>query len=100
MDKEIRWTLQAEISFEEIVSYLENEWTHKEIESFFRSFEKTIVYISKQPLMFRRTNIKDIHEALITPHNLIIYKIYPSHIDLISFWNTRKNPKIKSKSIK
>jgi len=45
--------------------------------------------------MFRETNIANVHEALVTPHNLLIYKIYPKRIDLITFWDTRQNPKKK-----
>ncbi len=42
--------------------------------------------------MFRKAHELEIHEAVITPHNLLIYKIYPTHIDLITFWDTRQDP--------
>ncbi len=98
MAKEIRWTSEAENTFETIVNYLEKNWSKKEVSNFVQATFRTIDFISKQPLIFRKVNIKDVHEALITPHNLLIYKISSSHIDLIMFWDTRKNPK-KKKSI-
>ncbi len=47
--------------------------------------------------MFRKTNKKNVREALVTEHNLLVYKIYPDHISLITFWDTRQNPKKKKR---
>lgn len=69
-----------------MIKYLEEHWTEVEIEKFVTATDKVIDYISVYPRMFRATNKKNIHEALITPHNLLIYKIYSSHIDLLTFW--------------
>lgn len=45
--------------------------------------------------MFRATNKKNVHEALVTPHNLLIYKVYAHQIEIITFWDTRRNPRKK-----
>ena len=37
----------------------------------------------------------NVHEALITSHNLLIYKVYPTRIDLLTFWDTRQHPQKK-----
>lgn len=57
--------------------------------------DKTIRHISLNPEMFRKSNKIDVREALITKHNLLLYKIKRETIDLIAFWDTRKNPKRK-----
>jgi plasmid stabilization system protein ParE len=95
MVKEVIWTPEAEASFERVIQYLHENWTDKEIEKFIRATDEVITYITKNPKMFRKTNNDNVHEALVTPHNLLIYKIYPKRIDLIAFWDTRQNPKKK-----
>ncbi len=92
MAKEIRWTEESIKTFNSVIEYLQKEWTEKEIENFVKATDRVISYISDNPQMFRKTNKKNVHEALVTPHNLLIYKIYSSHIDLITFWDTRQHP--------
>lgn len=99
MVKEVRWTPESIQAFDEIIKYLESDWTEKEISAFVNATEVVVEFISVQPRMFRKTNLKNVHEALVTPHNLMIYKIYPRHIDIITFWDTRKNPKKKHRVI-
>jgi plasmid stabilization system protein ParE len=93
--KEIRWSEEAELTYERVLEYLQAKWTQREINNFIHQTEEVLEYISQSPKMFRKTNRKNVHEALVTPHNLLAYKIYTRHITLIAFWDTRKNPKRK-----
>jgi plasmid stabilization system protein ParE len=95
MAKQVRWTSEAETTFEGVIEYLESKWTDREIEKFVSATNRVVDYISEQPKMFRKTNKRNVHEALLTTHNLLIYKVYPTHIDLITFWDTRRNPRKK-----
>ncbi|MBL7902456.1 MAG: type II toxin-antitoxin system RelE/ParE family toxin [Bacteroidia bacterium] len=92
MAKQIIWTPEAEATFEKVIAYLLENWTEKEIRNFVTSTFSVIAYISEHPFMFRKTNKRNVREALVTPHNLLIYKVYPDRIDLITFWDTRQNP--------
>jgi plasmid stabilization system protein ParE len=95
MAKKVIWTPEALSSFKNILQYLQENWTEKEITNFIKATNNTVEYISKNPKMFRATNKKNVHEALVTSKNLLIYKIYPSKIDIITFWDTRRNPRKK-----
>lgn len=95
MTKGVVWTTEAEATFVAIINYLEVEWSEVEITQFINSTERVVKLISEHPKMYRKTNRKNIHEALITPHNILIYKIYSTRIDLLTFWDTRKNPRKK-----
>lgn len=97
MAKKIIWTPQAEESFKKVLIYLRANWTEKELLFFINKTETTISYISNNPKLFRKSVKMGFHEALITKHNLIIYKITPRTIYLITFWDTRQNPKWKLK---
>jgi plasmid stabilization system protein ParE len=93
MAKAIIWTPEAEETFDAIINYLENNWTEREIEYFINTTNKVIELLAENPKIYRKTNRKNIHEALVTPHNLLIYKINTTHIDLLMFWDTRQNPR-------
>ena len=97
MAKEIIWTPQAERTFAKVIKYLEEEWTEKEVEKFIVATENVKVHISQRPEMFRKSSKEGIHEALVTKHNLLLYKIKEKTIDLITFWDTRQHPKKKSR---
>ena len=100
MAKEIKWTIEAENTFEKVIEYLNAEWTERKVANFINATNKTITYISENPLMFRQSKRQNIHEAVITKHNLLLYRIKPKHIELLTFWDTRKNPKKKFKTKK
>jgi plasmid stabilization system protein ParE len=100
MVKEVRWTNEAVESFKNIIHYLEENLTKQEIENFIPATDNVVAYISKHPEMFRKTNKRNLREALVTSQNLLIYKVYKSHIDLITFWDTRQHPRKKKKFIK
>ena len=97
MGKEVRWTPESIESFNRIIEYLQSDWTEREIENFVKATDDVIDYISEHPNMFRGTNKKNVREALVTPHNFLIYKIKSTHIDLILFWDTRQHPRKKPK---
>ncbi|MCC6370336.1 MAG: type II toxin-antitoxin system RelE/ParE family toxin [Bacteroidia bacterium] len=95
MAKEIRWTGEALSTFERVMNYLEENWTPKEIEYFVNSTDRVIRYIAQNPNMFRPSGVKGIREALITPHNLLLYKTKTNSVDILLFWDTRQHPKKK-----
>lgn len=95
MAKEIIWSPQSEVTFYKVIEYLQDNWSDKEVDNFLAATEKVINYIAEHPLMFRKTNKKNIHEALVTPQNLLIYKIYGDCIVLITFYDTRQSPRKK-----
>lgn len=96
MVKKVIWTPQAEQTFETVLDYLEMEWSEKEKVNFVKATDKIIQLISRQPYLFRRVSKPGFREALVTKHNLLLYKIKENSIDLITFWDTRKDPKKKA----
>ncbi|HYG14652.1 MAG TPA: hypothetical protein VEC12_02795 [Bacteroidia bacterium] len=93
MEKEISWTIEAERSYAQIIEFLQKNWTDREIENLINATEFILTHIAKNPKMFRKARKANTHEVLITYHNLLIYKVYSTH--LLLFWDTRQNPKQK-----
>ena len=89
----IVWTKEANGNLDQIISYLEKEWTNKEIKSFFVKLEKAIALLSARPLLFRATNKrKQIHRCLLTRQVSIYYKIVNETIVILSIFDNRQNP--------
>ena len=92
MALQIIWSPEAEETFEKIIEYLQKNWSDKEIEKFLAKTEKVLKQISSRPKMFRRSEKENIHEAIITPHNLLLYQINENNIELLGFWDTHQDP--------
>ncbi len=95
MAKKIVWSDHAIFTFNKVIEFLEKEWTLKEIQHFILETERVIEFISEHPYIFRNTKYFNIREVLVTPHNLLVYKIDSEQIILITFWDTRQNPNRK-----
>ena len=97
MARQIIWLPKAEEKFDEIIAYLQNNWTEKEVSNFIKRTEKVLQLILAFPKLYRRSKRKNIYEAFITKHNLLLYRITRHKIELITFFDTRQHPKKKFK---
>lgn len=61
----VRWTIEAEDTFAEIIDYLENRWTEKEIAFLVRETHKVIDQIEMNPYQFKACHVKDVRKALL-----------------------------------
>ncbi len=97
MVKEIIWTPLAEKTHDAVIDYLEQEWSEKEVTNFIVKVNNIVLHISRHPLAYRSAGKEDVREAIITKHNLLLYRISGQIIYLLYFWDTRKNPARKPK---
>ena len=95
MVKEIRWSSRAIEDFESVLNYLKNNWSEKEVITFIQKAEKLTTLIVHNPFIFRKTSAKNYREALITKHNLLIYKVTKKQILVLTVWDTRMHPNKK-----
>ena len=102
MAYKIVWTLNAELTFEAVINYLEFAWGEKQIINFLKASEKIIQKVSQFPHSFRTSKYEAIHEVLITKHNLMIYEVIENKkfVVIHAIWDTRQNPKKKPSKFK
>ena len=96
MGFEIIWTQKAIKTFSQRISYLQENWTEKEIFNFTERVNEYLVTLKTQPLMFRKsTRLKHTHIGVIIKQVSLIYRIKPKSntIELIAFIDNRQNPK-------
>lgn len=101
MAYKIIWSPEAEKTFNKIVEYLDTNWSENEIITLVSKLEKVISFLRENPYLFRSSEKENIHEVLITKHNLLLYQINIElkTVELLNFWDTRQhqNKKLKRK---
>ncbi len=48
--------------------------------------------IDENPFLFRKMGTKNFREALITKHNLLVYKVTKKQVFVVTVWDTRMHP--------
>lgn len=90
------WSPLALNNFHEVISYLGENWNDAVIKSFVLRTEKVIQLISEHPQIFRQISEQNsIREAVITKHNLLLYRIDKTQITLLAVFDTRQHPQKK-----
>lgn len=97
---EIEWTDEAINSYSEILEYLNARWPLTVTTNFIFKTENVLKRIAENPKRFRKSELKQFHEVLITKHNLVIFLVDDSSVKLITFFDTRQNPKKKKRIVK
>jgi len=94
MAYKIRWTKEANETFDKIIEYLENRWTDREIVNFVNKTNQILKQISERPEMFKSSFKMKIRMGIITKQTSIFYQIDIQNktIVLLSFWDNRQNP--------
>ncbi|CAG5008085.1 hypothetical protein DYBT9275_04190 [Dyadobacter sp. CECT 9275] len=83
-------------NFHGVITYLEENWDGTVIRDFVLRTEKVILLISEHPEMFRQISESNtIREAVITKHNLLLYKVFNNKIVLLAIFDTRQHPRKK-----
>ncbi len=97
MSYKIIWAPLALETFENVIEYLNKNWTGKEIKKFVNKTFETIELLKESPYIFRSSEKENIYEAIIDKNNILIYQIDETkkEIDILSIWDTRQNPKKK-----
>ena len=96
MALEIVWSPRALDNFHEVILYLEKNWTDLVVKDFVTRTEKVIQLISEHPEMFKQVSDQNAsREAVITKHNLLIYRVYTNKILLLTVFDTRQHPRKK-----
>lgn len=89
----IVWTDRALTNLDNIMEYLEKEWTQKETTQFFRKLENRIHLLSQRPLLYPLTKSrKNVRRSVLTSHITIYYRVKKDTVEILTLFNSRRNP--------
>ncbi|TKB96581.1 type II toxin-antitoxin system RelE/ParE family toxin [Pedobacter cryotolerans] len=91
---EIVWSDFALNELEKTITYLEENWTEKELKTLALRLESILILISENPFLFQASDVKkDLRRAIILKHNTLYYRLKNNKIEIISFFSNRQNPR-------
>jgi len=92
MSYQIIWSPQANYSYQQILKYLQNRWTEREINNFIERTEEGLSFISQNTLLYRYSKQNDSYKSVVTEQTSLIYQINQDKVELLSFWDNRQDP--------
>ena len=91
---QIRWSQEAINNLEDILAYLNSNWTLKETQAFKSQLSKIITIIETSPKIFPKSLIiPNLRKAVVNKHTIVFYRSSKSGIDIVYLFNTKRDPK-------
>jgi len=88
------WSVTAIADLKNIIQYLEQNWTEKEINQFAIRLEKRLHIISSNPRLFPETSKrKRVRKSVLTKHTVIYYFVSRNLITIARLFDPRQDPK-------
>jgi len=90
----LQWSDQALSDLKNIINYLTEHWTQREIQNFARRLDKRLNLIVANPALFPKTSKrKDIRKSVLTKHTVIYYEKREKVVTIVTLFDPRQNPK-------
>jgi len=101
MNREVRLSSRALHKLENLLDYLEKEWTLKVKHTFILKLDKSFKQIQKLPDSFPESEkVKGLRKCVVTRQTTVFYKFTESQINIVTIFDTRQNPKRLKKETK
>lgn len=92
------WSDEALKNLKNILAYLEENWTHKEINKFALLLDHQLNLISNQPFLFPKSEkSKGLRKSVLTKQTTIYYRLKGYEIQIMSLFDNRQDPNKMSK---
>jgi plasmid stabilization system protein ParE len=87
------WSDEALENLKNIIAYLENHWTSREISKFVKLLDKKMDLIKANPHQFPKSERYGTYrKSVLTKHTTIYYEINDFEVNIISLFDNRRNP--------
>jgi plasmid stabilization system protein ParE len=86
------WSERAVSDLKNIISYLEENLTEKEISKFTRKLEKQISIIREQPTAFVATKHNNVRRSVMLKQVTLYYHVEDSTVRIVTLFDNRQNP--------
>jgi plasmid stabilization system protein ParE len=94
MDYKIVWSDESLKNLDDILSYLEEKWTAKEIIRFKSKLSRQIELISANPLLFPVSQFQPrLRKAVLSKQTTIFYEAKGKNIFIAYIFSNKMNPK-------
>jgi plasmid stabilization system protein ParE len=88
------WSDKALSDLQNIINYLTENWTQKEIKNFARRLDKRLDLIIINPKLFPASTVrKSMRRSVLTKQTVIYYEVKARAVNIIALFDSRQNPK-------
>jgi plasmid stabilization system protein ParE len=91
MPYSIIWSPVARITYYQILDYLDEEWTLREIENFIDRTEQALTHISQNPLLYNYSKTSDTYKCVLVKQVSLFYRLKAERVELLIFWDNRQD---------
>lgn len=85
---------RAEKNLDEIIHYLESEWSISVRDNFLALLKEKIEFIASNPWMYQASKKrKRIRRCVVGSQNIIYYQIKGNEVEIITVQDARRNPR-------
>lgn len=93
MIRAIRFSKSASTKLENLLIYLEKEWSMKDKENFIRKLDKSLLQIQNHPVSFPSSEkIKGLRKCVVTKQTTFFYKCSDHAINVVALFDNRQDP--------
>jgi len=94
MDYKIFWSDEAQDNLRGIISYLESEWSERELIFFKKKLSRQLDLIAKNPRIFPISEVQPrLRKAVLSKHTTIFYEVSGYEIHLVYLFSNRMDIK-------
>lgn len=87
------WSSEAEQNLNDILTYIEEHWTHKEVENFLSKLDKCIFLIQNKPKLFPPTKQRaNLRRCVLSKQTSLFYSYIESTIYIVALFDNRRDP--------
>jgi len=86
----VTWSPTARITYYQILEYLLENWTFKELETFIDRTEEVITHICNNPLLYPYSDESNTHKCVVVKQVSLFYRVKLNDIELLVFWDNRQ----------
>lgn len=88
------WSDEALFNLKEIINYLENRWTQREIKKFSQLLDRQLKLIEDNPYLFAESqNSNGLRKSVLSKQTTIYYRIQDNEIQIMTLFDNRQDPK-------
>jgi plasmid stabilization system protein ParE len=91
--REIILSKTAAAKLENLLNYLETEWSERVKHNFIGKLDKSLKQIGKYPLSFENSQVKpNLHRCLVTKQTTLYYTFNIKRVYIVTIFDNRMNP--------
>ena len=91
--KPLIWSPEADNDLENILKYLEQNWSENVITAFLNELFRILDLIAENPQIFMKTSKEsEIRKFVFSKQHTLYFEVFDSHINLLRIFDTRQDP--------